>query len=166
MILLISPSERAQECATALQEATGEAAQACASLRQASILLRAQEYSAVALDQAFLDAEPDESEMLLQHMGAAIPVYVNFAISALPRVIRELRTALYRRKREVQAARLVAEQSLRNELKGNLTAMLLSCEMALDTPDLPPVAVNRLRSVYEQALQVRQKLGDETPVAS
>jgi hypothetical protein len=129
------------------------------------VLVRAQEYTAVAIDQAFLDAEPDESEVVLQHIGTAIPVYVNFAISALPRVVRELRAALHRHKHEVQSARMAAEQSLRNELKGNLTAMLLSCEMALDTPDLPPVALNRLRSVYEQALQVRQKLGDETVLA-
>jgi hypothetical protein len=159
MILLITPSAKAQECIPALQEATAEAAHVAGNFRQAAVLLRAQEYSAVVLDQGLLDAEPDESEVMLQHVGAAIPVYINFAISATPRVVRELRSALQRRKREVTAAHNTAQESLRNDLKGNVTAMLLSCEMALKAAELPSPAESRLRAVYEQALEMRAKLG-------
>src|SRR5229473_8078763 len=76
VILLITPSARAQDCAKAIQEATAESAQVAATLRQAATQLRAQEYSAVVIDQSLLEAEPDESEMLLQHIGMAIPVHV------------------------------------------------------------------------------------------
>jgi hypothetical protein len=159
MILLITPSAKAQECIPALQEATSESAHAANSFRQAATLLRAQEYSAVVFDQALLDAEPGESEVALEHIGSAIPVYVNFAISGTERVVRELRAALQRRKREVTAARRAAEESFRNDLKGNVTAMLLSCEMALKTPELPEAAESKVRTVYEQALELRDKLG-------
>lgn len=159
MILLITPSAKAQECIPALQEATSEPAHAANSFRQAATLLRAQEYSAVVFDQALLDAEPGESEVMLQHIGTAIPVYVNFAISGTQRVVRELRSALQRRKREIAAAKQAAEESFRNDLKGNLTAMLLSCEMALKVPELPQIAEAKIRAVYEQALELRGKLG-------
>jgi hypothetical protein len=159
MILLITPSSKAQECVHALQEATGEPAHVAASFRQAAILLRAQEYAALVLDQNLLDAEPDESEVMLEHAATAIPVYVNFAISSTQRVVRELRAALQRRKREVASARNSAEQNLRNELKGNVTAMLLSCEMALEVGELPPSAQAKMRAAYEQALDIKGKLG-------
>jgi hypothetical protein len=52
-------------------------------------------------------------ETLQQHMGTAIPVQINFAISGIGRVVRELRAALERRKREVLVARQAAKQTLR-----------------------------------------------------
>jgi hypothetical protein len=159
MILLITPSAKAQECIQALQDATGEPAQVAGSFRQAAVLLRAQEYSALVLDQSLLDAEPDESEVMLEHAGTAIPVYVNFAISSTQRVVRDLRAALQRRKKEVTVARHAAEESLRNALKGNVTAMLLSCEIALQASEMPSPAEIKLRAVYEQALDIRGKLG-------
>jgi hypothetical protein len=125
MILLITPAAKAQGCAQALQEATTETTQVAATLRQAASLLRAREYSAVVIDQSMLEVEPDEGEMVLQHIGLAIPVHVNFAISGTERIVRELRAALQRHKQEVLVARQEAEQALRNELKGTVTALLL-----------------------------------------
>jgi hypothetical protein len=159
MILLITHSAKAEECATAFQAATNEPAQTAASLRQAVTQLRAQEYSAVVIDQTTLDAEPDESEMLLQHIGAAMPVYVNFAISGIERVVREVRAALSRRKREVLMARQGAEVALRSELKGTVTALLLSCEMALQVPNLPKAAEAKIRAAHDLAREIRTKIG-------
>jgi hypothetical protein len=137
MILLITPSSKAQACVHALQEATGEPAHVAASFRQAAVLLHSQEYAAIVLDQNLLEAEPNESEVMLEHAETAIPVYINFAVSGTERVIRELR----------------------NELKGNVTAMLLSCEMALRLPELPVAAEAKMRAAYEQALDIKGKLG-------
>ena len=81
MILLITPSARAKDCANALHEATGEVAEIADTLRQALTHLRAQEFSAVVIDQSFLETEPDESETVLEQLGMAIPVHINFAIS-------------------------------------------------------------------------------------
>ncbi len=134
MILLITPSARAQDCAKALHEATGET------------------------NQSFLETEPDESETALEHIGMAIPVHINFAISGMERLIREIRAALYRRKKEGVLARQGAQQALRNELKGTVTALLLSCEMALQAPNLETSAEAKMRAVHELAQEMRAKL--------
>jgi hypothetical protein len=158
MILVVTPSARAEDCAKAIREAAAESVQVAATLRQAATQLRAQEYSAVVIDQSLLEAEPEESEMLLRHIGMAIPVHVNFAISGMERVLRELHAALHRRKREVVVARQAAEQALRNDLKGTVTALLLSCEMALQVPNLPATAEAKLRAVDKLAQEMRGKL--------
>ena len=159
MILLITSSVRAEECATALQAAVNEPTQVASGLQPAMTALRAQEFSAVVIDQLCLDAEPEQSETLLQHIGAAMPVQVNFAVSGIERTVRELRAAMSRRKREAMTARQGAEQALRNELKGTVTALLLSCELALQVPNLPKAAEVKLRTAFELAREVRLKIG-------
>lgn len=159
MILLITPTAKVQECANSIVEATDEKVQVAGSLRHAASQLRAQEYSAIVIDQSLVEAEPDDSELIVQHFGSAIPVYVNFAISGVGRVVRDLRIALSRRNREVVVARKAAEQALRSELKGSVTALLLSCEMALKVPNLPESAESKLRRVQELAGEVRSKIG-------
>jgi len=47
---------------------------------------------------------------------------------------------------------------LRNELKGTVTALLLSCEMALQAPNLETSAEAKMRAVYELAQEMRAKL--------
>ena len=76
----------------------------------------------------------------------------------MERVVRELRAALHRRKREVLLARQGAEQGLRNELKDTITALLLSCELALQTPNLQATAETKMRAVYQLAREMRIKL--------
>jgi len=120
--------------------------------------LRAQEYVAVLIDQAFLETEPVESDMVLEHIGTAIPVHVNFAISGMDRVVREVRAALHRHKKEVLIVRQEVQQVLRNELKSTVTALLLSCEMALRVPNIPGAAEVKMRSVRDLAQEVRVKL--------
>lgn len=158
MILLITPSAKVQQCAKALEEATSEAMQVAPTLRQAAAHLRSEEYSVVVLDQFLVEAEPEESDLVLQHIGPAVPVYANFAISGIDRVARELRAAVNRQKREVVVARQSAEQTLRNELKGTLTALMLSCELALQATDQGTVE-GKIHQVYELALEMRAKLG-------
>jgi len=55
MILLVTPSERASECAAALHEATGEEVAVAESLARAATLLRAEGYLAVVLDQYLVE---------------------------------------------------------------------------------------------------------------
>lgn len=158
MILLITPSAKGRDCAEALQTASNDSVQVASNLRQAATQLRAQEYVAVVMDQLALETEPDDSEVIMQHIGAAIPVYVNFAISGSDRIVRELRAALHRRQKEARLAREWAEQNLRGELNGTVTALLLSCEMALQAPSLPSVAETKIRAACELAQEIRNKL--------
>jgi hypothetical protein len=100
---------------------------------------------------------------LVQQMDGTIdidrPVFVNFAISGIERRVRALRAALQGRTKEVSVARKVAEGALRNELKGTVTAMLLSCEMALQVQGLPMAAQVKLQAIDELAREMRRKLG-------
>ena len=158
MILLVTSLAKAQDCATALQESTREPAQVAATLRDAVTQLQANEFSAVVIDQLFLDTEPDGLDTILKHAGTAVPVYSNFAISGIERVSRELRSALSRRKRELQFARQEAQKVLCRELNDTITALLLSCEMALDVPNLPLFAETKMRVVDALAREMRAKL--------
>jgi hypothetical protein len=158
MILLITPSAKVQECTKVLEEATSESMQVAPTLRQAALQLRSEEYSVVVLDQFLVEAEPEESDLVLQHIGAAVPMYANFAISGIDRISRELRAAVNRHKREIVTARHSAEQMLRSELKGTLTALMLSCELALQAAD-QATAEGKIRQVYELAVEMRTKLG-------
>jgi len=159
MILLITSLAKAQDCAKALQGATDEPVLVAQSLREAAAQLQAQQYSAVLIDQLLLDAEFENGETVLKHLGNAVPVYLNFALCGIDRVTRELRSALQRRKREVELARQEAEQALRSELNDKVTALLMSCEMALRADNLPASAETKMSTVYALAQQVREKLG-------
>jgi hypothetical protein len=158
MLLVITPSAKASGCAQAIKKVTDEETHVVATSSQALAQLRAREYVAVLIDQAFFETEPVESDMVLEHIGKAVPVHVNFAINNMDRVTRELRAALQRRRKEVESVRQEVQQTLRNELKGTITALLLSCEMAFQVPNLQSEAVSRMRIIHELAQEMRRKL--------
>jgi len=159
MILLITPLAKVQDCALAIEEATSEAVRVCSTPHLAIAELQAQTFTAVVFDQLLLDAEHDEGETVLKHLGSAVPVYLNFAVSGTARVIRELKSALQRRGRDVLAARRDAEQSLRHELRDAATAALLSCQMALQVPNLPPLAEDKMQVAVALVREMSMKLG-------
>lgn len=159
MILLISALAKAHECARALEDASNEEVSVCSSSAEAVVSLQRQEFSAVVFDQQLLDADADEGRAVLKHIGTAAPLYVNFAISATGRVVRDLRSAQQRRKRDLAAAKQEAVQSLRNELNGTVTALLLSCQMALQVPDLPASVETRMQDIEALARQMSARLG-------
>lgn len=159
MILLITPSTRGTECADNLKEATGEQTHWAENLQQALSRLREQSYSVVVLDQFLLENEPGESDHMLDLLGTAFPVYVNFAVSGMPRLLREVRSALHRRKREEDQARRSVEQQIQSEMFESLTTLLLSCELAMSVPGVPPPVAEKIRLIDNLARGMRVKLG-------
>jgi hypothetical protein len=158
MILLITPSARGQQCSDSLHVATGEQTNWAQSLHDASIRLREQTFSAAVIDQFLLENEPEESERLMEHLGTAFPVYINFGVTGMERLMREVRSALYRRKREETAARRAVLEQMRCEMRETLTALLLSCELAMSVPDVPSLAVEKIRSIDNLARELRMRL--------
>lgn len=158
MILIVTPNLRVDECTEALRLAVGEEVVVAESLRQASTLLRADSYLLVVLDQYLLETEPEETEAVMRHLGTAIPLQINLAISGAERLTREVRAAVRRRKREELAARKAAVNALRCELNGTVTALLLSCELALGAPDMPSAALEKLQSTHELVQSLRTQL--------
>src|SRR6201987_2414287 len=131
MILLITPSATGPQCAEALYAATGQETHWAQSLQQAATRLREQTVSAAVIDQFLLETEPEESDQMIEHLGTAFPVYLNFAVTGMERLVREVRSALHRRKREESAARRSVAEQMNSEVRETLTAMLLSCELAM-----------------------------------
>lgn len=158
MILLVTPSERGENCAQALQGATGHPTHVANTLQAAIGRLRSQEYSAVIVDEFLLETEPDECEVMLRHLQSAVPIYVNCAISGAERIAREVRSALSRRQREEQAVRRSAEQAMWSELNESVTAMLLSCDLALATAGMSAPAAEKIRAVHDLAVEIRSRL--------
>lgn len=158
MILLITPSARGQQCADSLNVATGQETHWAQNLQQAVARLREQTYSATVVDQFLLESDPDESDQMLEHLGTAFPVTVNFAVTGLERLVREVRSALHRRKREEASARRAVAEQMRSEMRETLTALLLSCELAMSVPDVPIPAVERIRAIDNLARDLRLRL--------
>jgi hypothetical protein len=158
MILLIWSSDRAQDCARAIERAFQRQVRVVSNLQQACAHLQSEEYSAVLVDQWITEAEPGQADFLFHHLGTAAPVFVNFGISGVERIVRELRAALNRRGRETMLARHNARVALRNELKDEVTALLLCCGIALSEPGLDEATVARLQTIDEVANKIKEKL--------
>lgn len=158
MILLVTSIKRADECAEALHKAIGEEVVIAESMARATALLRTEDYRAVVFDQYLVDTEPDESGIATEHLGTAISVQVNLAISGLERLVREVRVAVQRRQRDQVKARRAALGKLQSELNSTVTALLLSTELALETPDLPPAAFEKLQAINDVVNNLRRQL--------
>ncbi|HXJ89548.1 MAG TPA: hypothetical protein VMS18_22220 [Candidatus Binatia bacterium] len=158
MILLITPQSKGPEFAGALYAATSQETHWAQNLQEAATRLREQAYSAAVIDQFLLETEPEESDQVLEHLGTAYPVYVNFALTGMDRLLREVRFALHRRKREESAARRVVAEQLNCEMRETLTAMLLSCELAMAVPNVPMMAAEKIRMIDNLAREIRLRL--------
>jgi hypothetical protein len=158
MILMISSSPRVEDYAAAVGQGTGRAIQMASSLKSASALMRSEEFAVVIVDQALVEHDPRAIEVLLARGGAAIPVFEPLAICSPARVVGEVRAALARREMESRLADRAARRRLSSELRGDVTAILLSSELALREPALPPRAQEKLKSVVELAQQIRMRL--------
>jgi hypothetical protein len=161
MILLITPSARGQQCVDTLQVATGRETHWAQNLAEAVTRLRQQTYSAAVIDQFLIETEPEESDQTLEHLGTAFPVYINFGVSGMERLVREVRSALHRRTREETSARRAVEQQMRSEMRETITAMLLSCELAMSVPEVPAPAADKIRAIDSLARELRLRLEGE-----
>ncbi len=94
----------------------------------------------------------------MRHLGTAIPLQMNLAISGSARLAREVRAAVRRRHYEELAARRAAVGTLQCELNGTVTALLLSCELALSVPGLSTAATEKIESAHELVKKLRSQL--------
>ena len=159
MVLLISAAKNATDCASAIERDLGENVELICSVSQSSAKLRSGDYAAVIVDQSLVDASPSATDRLWKYAGTAIPIVVSFAISGVDRIVRDVRSALARRRQEQLLAARAAQAALRNELAGAVSGILLSSELALSQPAIPASIAEKLRSVHELALQIQSRLG-------
>jgi len=97
-LLIVDDERSVREACREVAHSLAFFAQVTDSAEQAHRLLDLQ------IDQFLLETEPEESDQVLEHFGTAFPVYVNFALTGMERLLREVRSVLHRRKREESAA--------------------------------------------------------------
>jgi len=158
MILLITSSATGAQCAEAIHATTSQETHWAKTLQEAATHLREQSYSAAVIDQFLLETEPEESDRMIEHLGTAFPVYVNFGVSGMERLLRDVRSALHRRRREEAAARRAVAEQMHSEMRETLTAMLLSCELAMSVPNMPDPAAEKIRAIDNLARELRLRL--------
>ncbi|HEX3741626.1 MAG TPA: hypothetical protein VHV29_18155 [Terriglobales bacterium] len=158
MILLITPSSSGSQSIEALRAATNLEVHWAQTPQQAVARLREQTYAAAIIDEFLLETEPDESALMIEHLGTAFPVYINFGVTGIDRLLREVRAALHRRKREETSARRAVAEQMQSEMRETLTAMLLSCELAMSVPNMPGPAAERIRAIDGFARELRLRL--------
>lgn len=159
MVLLVSSAERNKECGEAIRRLTGEQVRCARNLGEATNALRREGFSVVAVDQHLWDMDPRLADVAIQSCGTAALVLTTLAVSGTERLAREVSAALRRREGELRRAREDAEATLRTELNEAVTGILLSSELALGTPGLPVATAAKIRSVYELAMGIRERLG-------
>jgi CheY-like chemotaxis protein len=158
MILLVTTSSRARECAAALERGTGQQTQLANSVPQAVSKLETTEYDALAIDQSLLEADFRALDTLLNHAGTSLPIYLNLALHHCDRVVREAQIALRRGEKEKQWAMGLAERVLRNRLRSEVTGILLTSELALRQPAIPAEVAAQIRRVQDMAEKMRSQL--------
>lgn len=158
MILLVTTSSRAKDCAAALEQGTGHKTQVASSVPQAVTKMQAAEYDGLAIDQSLLESDFRALDTLLNRCGIAVPLYVNLALHSNERVVREVQVALRRAEKEKLMATRTAEQMLRNQLRSQVTGILLNSELALRQKSIPPDVAEKVRSVRELAEAMRSQL--------
>ena len=162
MILLVTASSRAQESATAIEQKTQQTVQIARAVNQAIGLLQAHEYDVLVLDESFQQLEAGTETLVTTHVGMAMPIYVNLSLHGTERVALEVKRGLQRLITEKLAAMRAAENLLRNDLRGEVTAILLNSELALRERPLSPGVAQKLQVMHDLAGKMRSRLEVET----
>lgn len=158
VILLVTPIPAARDCCVRLQQATEEPVVTAQNFLEALARLRTASYTLVVFDRHLAEAEPNELETVFAHLGDAVLLEINFVLTGIDRLVREVQSALKRREHNQAAIHAAAARALQNEFAENLTALLLDCELAVNIRDLPPAAVSKLASIQETAERLRKQL--------
>lgn len=162
MILLVTASSRGEECAAALEQKTHHKSQIARSVNQAISLLHGHDYDVLVLDESFQQLEIGAESLVANHAGMAVPIYVNLSLHGTERVAQEVNRGLQRLLGEKLSCRRTAESLLRNELRGEITSILLNCELALRETPLSPRVTQKLQAVQDQVQTMRKKLEGNT----
>ena len=157
-ILIVTGIEGAQNCAAAVAQQIGMSVEVADGRKAALAVLRKKEFVAVVLDESLAECDPAAAEAIWERAGIAIPLQVNFALAGAARLIRDIRAALNRRKREETVARRAAAGAIETEVRTTVAGLLLQSQLALSSPQIPGPAAEKMRIVAELANNLRRQL--------
>jgi hypothetical protein len=162
LVLLATPAEGMEGTAAGLASRLNLTVDLASTRSAALRLLDRRVYTAMVLDQALVDADPDGAALLWKHAAHAVLVQVNFALAGAARVERELRNALMHRQREVAVAAAAAAVAVHAEIRDAVTGLLFESSLALAEEDLSGAARARVERLAGIAGRLQQLL---TPLA-
>ena len=157
-ILMVTGIEGAANCAAAVGLQLGMEVEVAQGRRDALAALRGREFLAVVVDETLAECDPAAAERICEHAGLAIPLQINFAVSGVARLVREIRAALWRREREQTVARRAAAAAMEVELKSTVAGLLLHSQLAMTGCEVPAPVAERLRMVADLAGSLRRQL--------
>jgi hypothetical protein len=157
-ILLIAPEIAADPVAAALRrDLDGEVEIELATTRRAGLAcLRRSEYELVLIEDFLATSDPEAADMLYQAAGATPVLEIHCALSSAERIVRQVRSALMRRSRDLAQAAAAVAARLQNELSSALSGILLESELALR--EATPLQQPKLRNVVEMVSTLRDRL--------
>lgn len=158
MILLVTVSSRAKECAAALETSARQKVDLAHSVSRALAKLQQTEYDALVIDESLVEIDDSAVNALLNHAGMAMPIYINLGLHRTERLVREVIAGLMRKHAEHLGAKRSAITELQSQLRGDLTGILLASELALRESSIPPRVADRINSVHRLAEQIRTRL--------
>ena len=155
-LLLIAPESAAQPIADALRSELHAEVETTPSRRTALTLLRRDDFALILIDENLASADSVTTDLLYQNAGSALLLELNLAISGAERLVRQARSALARRARDLATARTAAAAALQSELNTVLAGVLLESQLALR--DANPAQTPRLRHLVQLAGDLRDRL--------
>ena len=162
MIVLVTGSSRAEECAAAIERKTHLSMAVARSVAALKDWLVKAEVEALVVDESFQQVDGGVDGLLGSHVGAALLVYVNLSLHGAERIAQEVEFGLQRLGRERVLAMRATARELNSELKDEVTSLLLNTELAMREASLTPSASEKLRVVHEAAERMRRKLDGPT----
>ena len=162
VILLVAPQPSATAVAEALRRDLGAHVEVATQGRSALTALRREEFTLIVLEEHLAAAEPEATEALFTAAGTAPVLEINFGISAVQRVVRQVRSAVRRRAGDEAKARLAVSHSLQNELNASLAGLLLESQLALRGagPEILPTLQHLIDLASDLRAQMRGPLRD------
>lgn len=158
MILLVTGSSRARECAAAIEKKTHHKTLVAHSPAKAIECLQVHECDALVMDESFQQTNSGAENLVVAQGGSTLPIYVNLALHGADRVATEVVCGLQRLVRERTTAMHAAVNEFRSELRGEVTALLLNTELAMREKSLAQSTAEKLNVVHEIAERMRRKL--------
>jgi hypothetical protein len=163
VIVLVTGSSRAKECAAAIERKTRQKTSVVGSLPRVIECLQQQDIEALVIDESFQQVESGIDTVVAAHSGTAVPIYVNLSLHGTDRVAVEVSCGLQRLVQERLSSMRAAAGEFRNQLRGEVTSILLNTELAMQDRSLSPGVSDKLRAVHEMAERMRQKLEGSSP---
>ena len=162
-VLIVTGMEGAENCAATLSRLLGMECDAAQGRKSALSAFKRGDYAAVVMDEALVDGDPAGADQIWECAGLAIPVQINFALTGVQRLAREIRMALSRGERERTLARAAAAAAIESELKSTVAGLLLHSQLALADREVPAPVAEKLRVVADLAGSLREQLAPAHP---